>query len=202
MFLVPFDPFFMNLGTLWKFLTPLLGIFPKFYHIRVLKASLNKITPFCIHKLYPVFLRPFWPPFYEFGNIVKSLLTWEVWDRNKRPEWNGHSILTGMKWAFHSGRNGMPFTPFWPEWNAHSIQTGMKWSFHSGRNGMPFTPFRPEWNAHSIQTGMKCSFHSGRNGMPSTPFRPEWNDPFHSGRNGMVNPLHRHKKYAPRTHMG
>ena len=40
---------------------------------------------------------------------------------------NGHSIQTGMKWSFHSDRNGMTSTPFRPEWNG---------PFHSGRNGM------------------------------------------------------------------
>ena len=47
MFLGPFDPPFYELGNFVKILDPpppLLGIFPKFYHVRVLKASL-------IHKM-------------------------------------------------------------------------------------------------------------------------------------------------------
>ena len=77
------------------------------------------------------------------------------------PEWDGHSIPTGIE-CNHSIPVGME--PL--------ILEGMEWSFHSGRNGMtisfwhsgqfPFqrewngcTPFRPEWNGHPIPAGME-----------------------------------------------
>ena len=59
--------------------------------------------------------------------LVFSILARMEWSISFRLEWNGpfHSDWNGMQ-PFHSGRNGP------------SILAGMEWSFHSGRNEMPF----------------------------------------------------------------
>ena len=50
-------------------------------------------------------------------------------------EWNGLSILSGMKWPFHSRQNGM--TSFHSNWNGMAIPFRTEWAFQSVRIGVP-----------------------------------------------------------------
>ena len=98
-----------------------LGKVPKFSRFHILMASLTSLT----------WLRLEWNGYLSRNGMPPTPF---------RPEWNGHSIQTGMEWSFHLDWNEMVI-PFWQEWNAfHSILARMEWSI----------PFRPEWNGQSV----------------------------------------------------
>ena len=123
MFLGPFDPLFKNLGTLWKFLTPL----------PMLKKLRNKLCEFFL--THP-------PPFGKFSPVLlcssfkgfyKAILSLLPLNPNQKVQ-EGHGLDSqgGSIWVISRVNEGLEFKAQWRSWCCMEdlkVHNGNGWHF-------------------------------------------------------------------------
>ena len=71
-----------------------------------------------------------------------------------QPEWNEHSIPTGMDWTLHSWKNEM-IIPYWPELNLYSAFS-QTWPYHSSSPSL-FWEFNISCSTGLLHWYLTCS---------------------------------------------